>query len=158
METWSRKAGKPLEGGGFVLMEVLPALAILLVAMVVSLRLAWTAMEHNRERMEAHWRERAWPIVWHQWEPASGNVAVAREAENGLQIRFFPDIAWLPGDVAESVPAYLLILRREPVALAGRPAWQLSRRVSLAGGGNRWQPVVMIFQLQRLPEGREAGR
>jgi hypothetical protein len=128
-----------------VLVEVLPALVILLLALIASMRLAWTAMEHNRAVAAAHWRERVLPLVWRQWASGNSEVAVARETGDGLEISFFPSLGWLPEDLSEDDPGQSLILRREPAELAGQPAWRISRRLPAAGGETRWQALLVIL-------------
>jgi hypothetical protein len=154
METCLRRVGKWNDSAGFVLVEVLPALGILLLALIGSMRLAWTAMEHNRAVAAAHWREQVLPLVWRQWESGNSGVAVVRETGDGLEVRFFPNPAWLPDDLSEADPGQSLILRREPAELgagrhgasaaaclppparpAGKPFWSSCRRPLRKGSG-----------------------
>jgi hypothetical protein len=146
METCLRRVGKWNDSAGFVLVEVLPALGILLLALIGSMRLAWTAMEHTKQVAAAHWREQVLPLVWRQWESGNSGVAVVRETGDGLEVRFFPNPAWLPDDLSEADPGQSLILRREPAELGSRPGWRISRRLPAAAGEARWQALLVILQ------------
>lgn len=146
METCLQKTGKLTEPGGFVLLEVVPALTVLLVVLIASMRLAWTAMEHNRALAAASWRERILPVVWETWKREASDVVVAHETDNGLEVRYFPDISWLPLDSREGGDAYTLMLVREPADLAGRPAWRISRLLPVADGEARPQAHLMVLQ------------
>lgn len=145
MEACPRKTGNRIEPGGFVLLEVLPALTVLLLALMGSMRLVWTAVEHNRALDAERWREQVLPVLWHQWEADDGDAAVVDEADDGPQIRFFPSADWLPGDSGARPSQLRMILRRERVELAGWPAWRVSRRIPSNGGEVRWQDLVVIL-------------
>jgi hypothetical protein len=126
-----------------VLLEVLPALAILLLALMGSMRLAWTAMEHQRSLANARWCEQVLPLVWRKWASEASELAVVRKTANELDIRYFPNLAWLPEGVPGAAADHVLILRREPTHLGVRPAWRIRRRT---GSGNNWETLLVVLE------------
>lgn len=137
-----------------MLLEVLPALLILLLALTSSLRLVWTAVEHHRALAAASWRQRVLPVVWEAWKEEDSDVVLVHETDNGLETRFFPNFRWLPRDSRETGARYTLMLLREPAEFAGRRVWRISRLVPAAGGEFRRSVYLTVLQSPSWEEGR----
>jgi hypothetical protein len=152
MEAFPPQTGNQRLEGGFVLLELLPALVLLLVAVMGSTRLVWTAMEHNRARAVAHWRESMLPVVWRSWAREDSPLAVVQKTTDGHVIRFFPNASWLPSGSTGSGTDTRIVFRREPAQLGHRPAWRIKRLVDAPGGEQRWQDVLIVLRMPERPE------
>lgn len=129
-----------------MLLELLPALVLLLLAVTGSMQLVWAALEHNRARTVAEWREGVLPIVWERWSQQESRLVFVREAPDGLVTRYFPDVDWLPPEAAGSGMEMQVVLQREPVELDSRPAWRISRLVAARHGRASWRGVLIVFK------------
>lgn len=131
---------------GFVLIELLPALFLLLAVLVVTGRLVRTATETRLAAERLSLREAAVEAVWNDWNGNGGSVLVAYRGAGGKwEHNRFPDSGWIPSEAAraatmqEGVKGMVVILKREPVTPANGDAyWSVSRLVSGAGGG-QWK-------------------
>ena len=94
---------------GFMLLEVLPAISLLLGIIVVGAKVLW--MGHGLEsgsRAQIE-RVRAFEAVWQIWRQSEGTVALARRSNDGeWGILDFPDTTWLPtGQRSDSLESYV---------------------------------------------------
>jgi len=124
--------------GGFVLLEALPALLLVLAVLLLALRLLWTGLRAGAAGQLLQAREAAAPEVWRALEAGGGRAAVAlRAADGGWQVFDFPDEAWLP----ESGPTGAAQLWRRRAAAGGSGEyWQFDYRLPAAAGAPaRWQ-------------------
>ena len=82
---------------GVIVMEILPAVLILLGFMITGYRLLWLSHELDRAS-EALWLKRsAFEYIWSHWLAHGGRAATARVGEDGIwEIHDFPDETWLP--------------------------------------------------------------
>ncbi|NDV63493.1 hypothetical protein G0Q06_13595 [Puniceicoccales bacterium CK1056] len=135
---------------GFVLLEILPALMLLLGALAISGRLlAHTVETRDRSHRMLLIQDGIMP-VWMAWQVRGGFAALASLDENGTwMIRTFPDSSWLPMD-PESARARQFLFRRIPSL--NPDSWKISLFMKDGSGVGRWIELTRILNLEELPE------
>jgi hypothetical protein len=140
----------------FVLLEVLPALALLLAVVAVSFRFLWMAAGIRDARAREREAEAALVAVWHAWEAQPGNVALARRGAGGRwEVNGFPGEEWLPAAETGPEAGGVVLRRRETSGEAGRLEWQVSLWTPAAVDGRVWRPLTTITR--NPPGGPGAG-
>lgn len=122
---------------GFVLLEVLPALAIILGFGLAGLRMVWVQLGHAAGAAEALALEGAFMEVWPAWEQGGGPVTVAsRLPDGGWLLLDFPDESWLPAGVWSRETA---VWRRRPGAGDSSGFWEVEVRQGPSGRSGAWR-------------------
>lgn len=113
---------------GFVLMEVIPAMFLMMLVLVAASRLLWVAgqgrlaaarQESAAEAMEQSLllREGDSEAVMLLWEPRPGD----------WEARFFPDESWLP-EIRPGAGAHSFACKHERIGVApGQDLWMIHR-------------------------------
>jgi hypothetical protein len=138
---------------GFVLLEALPALLVLMGALLISVRFIPVALETRDRVGRMEQVEARITGVWDEWAVGGGNIVVVqREADGSWPVSIFPDEGWLPFPISDS-GRETLIFRREQVGDGeGDALWEISRLIPDGSAQGTWQLITRVL----IPKPREA--
>lgn len=132
------------DAAGFLLVEAIPALALLLLALLVAWRMVWVADQVRGAEAWAAQREGLLPWVWEQWPESAGPVAMAILVEGSWQLTVFPDETWLP-PVGRPGPGEPVIFKRLPrEGASGAGGWEIWHRHHGSSGETFWRPMTVL--------------
>ena len=135
----------------FVLLEVLPALLLLMGALIISARMLALATETRLKGQSMPLLHEAIQPVWKAWEEQGGTAAIASfDNDNNWIIRTFPDSSWLP-DTASDRPQRQHVLIR--VRTSDPSGWEIRTLV----GASR-QNRSMISLMSKLDYNEDPSR
>jgi type II secretory pathway pseudopilin PulG len=128
---------------GFTLLEVLPALLVLMGALVIASRMLSHAVETRIRAQQVAVVEEIMAPVWEHWRVNGGSVALAgKEAGRDWTINTFPDETWLPVN-AGTVGVNTFILRR--LWLSDPVGWEISYLAGNASAADGWRVLTRVL-------------
>jgi hypothetical protein len=131
---------------GFVLLEALPALVLLLALLGAALRLTWTAALARDHGAGMELTEAGLNEACAFWRTSGGEVVLARRGAGGAwRLNGFPDLSWLPPAEAAGDPAARVYRRETWQGPDGARYW----RVFARGGAQRgraaeWRLLAVV--------------
>lgn len=139
---------------GFVLVEVLPALLLLLMSVGAASRILWLVSEERLAGLQRMGLESALEAVSREWAGRDETAAVATWEEDGtLRVVLFPDESWLPppGSTARGFPQHYRF-RRKPRPLAdGSWIYRIEWNRAESPQTGNWRVVTATIHLPSAP-------
>lgn len=131
---------------GFVLLEVLPALLLLMGALLISGRLLGIAIEAGERVARIEVTEHRIAGVWETWSEGGGTFALMqREAGGRWAVSTFPDEGWLPAPLPAAAGEAMLFRREEIRNDEGDAFWEISRLILDPAAPGSWQMVMRVL-------------
>lgn len=131
------KGGRDMPRRGFVLLEILPALLLVVGALLLGGRLVGVRLRAEEVRLRMALRDEAVLLAWEHWQDRGGGLLLATWREDGWELVEVPSENWLPDEPVAS-RGHWIIRRQLLVQPDGAEAWLLASR-SASERGQNWR-------------------
>jgi hypothetical protein len=129
---------------GFMAVEILPAMLLLLGILVILFRILWIQMEMNLSSMGILRKTSAFAAAWEEWETSDGRIAFTVPEElSGWRVIYFPDETWLPPLVSVE---YAFMWRRKRVESGSLTGFWEVETLNMESGNWIWWATITSLE------------